>query len=145
MTWSRDFTHLQRPENVHPRAQWPNRSLEKDSDVLRSEGPLLSFSPGKNVMSLFLAKETREGPFGAHSGFRSGNLVVRGLQDLQGRGYDLLGYAPNPRYSALVGIARMPLATATLCIVLIRGAPKGGGAASPWDLKKTLYFQGFFR
>ena len=49
------------------------------------------------VMSLFLAKETREGPFGAHSGFRSGNLVVRGLQDLQGRGYGLLGYAPNSR------------------------------------------------
>ena len=49
------------------------------------------------VMSLFLAKETREGPFGAHSEFRSGNFVVRGLQDLQGRGYGLLGYAPNPR------------------------------------------------
>ena len=48
-------------------------------------------------MSLFLAKETREGPFGAHSEFRSGNFVVRGLQDLQGRGYGLLGYAPNPR------------------------------------------------
>ena len=54
------------------------------------EGPLLSFSPGNFfVMSLFLAKETREGPFGAHSMFRSGNL--------QGRGYGLLGYAPNPR------------------------------------------------
>ena len=48
-------------------------------------------------MSLLLAKETREGLFGAHSGFRSGNLVVLGLQDLQGRGYGLLGYAPNPR------------------------------------------------
>ena len=48
-------------------------------------------------MSLLLAKETREGPFGALSGFRSGNLVVLGLQDLQGRGYGLLGYAPNPR------------------------------------------------
>ena len=35
-------------------------------------------------MSLFLAKETREGPLGVHSGFRSGNLVGRGPQDLQG-------------------------------------------------------------
>ena len=48
------------------------------------------------VMSLFLAKETREGPFGAQSGSRSGNLVVRGLQDLQlGRAMASLA-TPNP-------------------------------------------------
>ena len=28
---------------------------------------------------------------------------------------------------------------------VFRGAPKGAGGPSPWDLKKTLEFEGFIR
>ena len=75
-------------------------------------------------MSLFLAKETREGPFGAHSGFRSGSLVGRGPRTSKGWAMASLATPLTPGDLPLVGmgIARMSLATATLCIVLIDDA-----------------------